>query len=188
MVFEERDPRALRVLARALGSTSRVTRLRAVSMLANIDCRDRTEWLEAACSDADEGVAQTALGVLSWVAQPTDPPWPQREDPRFDRVAAPLDEAAPCVSTAAPSRWQWEYVVEVWRDDGLLLGSYVAATCDDDDEHAKRIALGQAILANSGGTGDAFDAATAAAFIVAKRRLPGRRRAQGQRGTGPGSA
>ena len=188
MAFEEHDPRALRVLMRALRSTSRVTRLRAVCMLANVDCRDRTEWLEAACSDADEGVAQTALGVLSWVAQPSEPPWPQREDPRFDRIASPTDDAPPWVSTGAQSRWQWEYVVEVWRDDGLLLGSFVAATCDDDDEHAKRIALGQAILANSSGKGDVFDAATAAAFIVAKRRLPGHRRAQGRHGGGPVSS
>ncbi len=83
MVFEEHDPRALRVLLRALRSTSRVTRLRAVSMLANVDCRDRTEWLEAACSDADEGVAQTALGVLSWVAQAGRPALATARGPPF---------------------------------------------------------------------------------------------------------
>jgi len=187
MMSEEHDPRAIRVLARALRSTSRMTRLRAVSMLASINCNERTGWLEAACADPDAAVAQTALGVLAWVANPPEPPWPQREDPRYDRVAVPPGDVCPSTTPSGQSRWQWEYVVEVWRDDGLLLGSFVAATCADDDEHAKRIALGQAILANSSGRGDAFDAATAAAFIVAKRRLPGHRRSQGRR-SGPAGA
>lgn len=180
----EDHQRELAVLSRALHSTSRVTRLRAVSMLARIDCRDRARWLEAACEDGDTAVRQTALLVLSWVTQPASAPWPQREDPRFDRVVRPKTLADPGQAPEAWSRWRWEYVVEVWRDDGLLLGSYVAATCEEDDEHAKRVALGQAILANSNGAGDTFDAATAAAFIVGKRRLHGRRDTRSRRDRG----
>lgn len=184
MKSREDHQRELSVLARALHSTSRVTRLRAVSMLARVDCRDRARWLEVACEDADAAVRQTALGVLSWIAEPASAPWPQREDPRFDRVVRPTIEPDPDMVAGAWTRWQWEYVVEVWRDDGLLLGSYVAATCEEDDEHAKRIALGQAILANAGGRGDAFDAATAAAFIVGKRRVHGRKGIRGRRDGG----
>lgn len=190
MMFREQDPRALGVLARALHSTSRVTRLRAVAMLARVDCPDRLRWLEAACADGDEAVVATALGVLSWVVEPSEPTWPQREDPRFDRVAEPPAETVLRAATDSRSRWRWEYVVEVWREDGLLIGSYVAATCDEDDVHAKRIALGQAILANADGRGDAFDTGAAAAFIVAKRRLPGSLdpRDRGGRGSGRGLA
>lgn len=186
MVHKEEDSRALSVLARALQSTSRVTRLRAVSMLARVDCAHRAEWLETACADGDEAVASTALTVLSWVAEPDTPHWPQREDPRFDRVADSPADAAPWVDTGGRSRWRWEYVVEIWRDDGLLVGAYFAATCEEDDEHARRIALGQAILANAGGVGDAFDASTAAAFIVGKRRLPGSPDVTGRQGRDAG--
>jgi len=172
MTFREDDRRALGVLAGALQSTSRITRLRAVSMLARVQCADRMRWLEVACADSDEAVATTAQAVLSWVVEPPEPPWPQREDPCFDRVAPACGEPVP-PSGANTSRWKWEYVVEIWREDGLLVGAYFASTCAEDDDHAKRIALGQAILANSGKGGDSFDAATAAAFIVGKRYLPG---------------
>lgn len=188
MVYREEDLRVLGVLARALHSASRVTRLRAVSMLTRVDCDERIRWLEEAASDSDDAVNETALCVLAWVAEPVEPPWPQREDPCFDRMSEMCIEDEPRASRASGSRWKWEYVVEIWRDDGLLLGTYLAATCKEDDEHARRIALGQAILANSGGRGDAFDAGTAAAFIVSKERLsgsadaPGRRRRDGGQG------
>lgn len=165
------DARALDVLERALESTSRITRLRAVSMLARVECARRTRWLEAACSDGDDAVAATARVVLSWIADPQQPPWPQREDPRFDRVAGPTADEVSQLAFDSALRWRWEYVVEVWRADGLLIGTFLAATCEEDDEHAKRIALGQAILANAGAKGESFDAGTAATFIVGKRRL-----------------
>lgn len=114
-----------------------------------------------------------------------EPPWPQREDPRFDRLPDAMAELTPWAPEVALG-WQWEYVVEVWRDDGLLVGAYLATTCEEDDEHARRIALGQAILANAGGKGDAFDAATAAAFIVGKRRLAGRSGVRGRMGPDSG--
>lgn len=187
MMFREEDPRALGVLAHALHSTSRVARMRAVCMLARVDCHDRLRWLEAACADGDEAVAASALAVLSWVVEPAESTWPQREDPRFDRVAHPLGRTVAWTAAESRSRWRWEYVVEVWREDGLLIGSFLVATCDEDDVHAKRIALGQAILANAGDNGDAFDAATAAAFIVAKRQLPGCLDSRGRPGRGVGS-
>jgi hypothetical protein len=186
MMYREEDPRVLGVLACALHSSSRATRMRAVAMLARVDCADRMRWLEEACADSDEDVCATALGVASWVIEPAEPPWPQREDPSFDRVPRPRHDAAPQSETEPASRWQWEYVVEIWRDDGMLVGAYLAATCQEDDEHARRIALGQAILANAAGRGDAFDASTAAAFIVGKRRLPGCADAPGRRSRGKG--
>lgn len=181
MVSWQADSRALAVLSRALHSTSRVTRSRAVAMLAHVSCPQRTSWLEEALSDADSSVAAIALLVLSWVSEVDEPPWPQREDPSFDGAAAASTED-PNGPAAVSSRWQWEYVVEVWRDDGLLLGSYLVATCAEDDEHARRIALGQAILANAGGRGDPFDALTAASFIVDKRQLAGGGHVPGRRG------
>ncbi len=83
--------------------------------------------------------------------------------------------------------WEWEYAVEVWASDGMLVGVFLCATCQEDSEHAKKIALGQAVLASAGPSGDRFDPSTAAAFIVAKQRVrrdarrtgknrPGRRR------------
>jgi hypothetical protein len=168
------DQRMLDVLSRALRSSSRVTRVRAVSMLARVRGDRCMAWLEEALADSDEAVSATATCALAWVVEADDPPWPQREDPSFDRIADQMtDDSDFAASTMLPG-WQWEYVLEVWRDDGLLLGVFLATTCAEDDEHAKRIALGQAILANAGGRGDAFDASTAAAFIVGKRRLPGR--------------
>lgn len=171
MTYQQGDSRALGVLARALGSTSRVTRLRAVSMLALVECDERIPWLEAACSDGDVAVAQTAHVVLSWIVNPPEPPWPQREDPAFDRLGGPSADEVSQSPFERVLRWKWEYVVEVWREDGLLIGAFLAPTCEEDDEHARRVALGQAILANAGAHGEEFDAGTAAAFIVGKRRL-----------------
>ena len=188
MTDREGDTRALGVLARALGSTSRVTRLRAVSMLALVECDQRIPWLETACSDADVAVAQTARVVLSWIVNPPKAPWPQREDPSFDRLGGPSADEVSQSPFERALRWKWEYVVEIWREDGLLIGAFLAPTCEEDDEHAKRIALGQAILANAGAHGEEFDAGTAAAFIVGKRRLvdgpdsPGRSRRDSGRG------
>lgn len=186
MSYTEGDSRALRVLARALGAAGRVTRLRAVSMLAHVACDNRVSWLETACTDSDASVAATARIVLSWVAEATTPQWPEREDPRFDPVVCTRAEQAVRSPREGPSRWQWEYVVEVWREDGLLVGVYFAATCQEDDEHARRIALGQAILENAGGRGDSFDAGTAASFIVGKRRLRGPSDEPGKPGRGAG--
>jgi len=187
VAYWEDDPRALGVLERALQSASGATRMRGVAMLAHVACESREMWLQSAASDSDVAVAQTALAVMSWVIAPTHPSWPQREDPRFDRVDAPPAEVFPWTQAQPASRWKWEYVVEIWRDDGLLIGCYLAATCAEDDEHAKRIALGQAILANAGGRGDVFDAGTAAAFIVAKRRLAERSDASGHKRRGSGT-
>jgi len=68
-------------------------------------------------------------------------------------------------------RWEWEYAVEVWREDGLLVGVFLCTLIHEDDEHAKRIAVGQAVLASVSPTGDRFEPSTAAAFIVGKRRI-----------------
>lgn len=178
MLYRETDPRVLAVLSGALTSSSRVTRRRAVAMLARLECPDRMRWLEGARDDSDEGVRDAACAVIAWVLPVGSAPWPDREDPRFDRVSdEPLGEDEGLDSLAA-LRWEWEYSVEVWRADGLLLGVYLAATCTEDDEHAKRIALGQAILASTGPSGDAFEPERAAAFITGKRRV--RRRTSGE--------
>jgi hypothetical protein len=76
-----------------------------------------------------------------------------------------MAEAAACLS------WQWEYAVEVWREDGLLVGVFLSMAGAEDDERAKRIALGQAILASCAAGGDPFDPSRAAPFIVGKRRV-----------------
>jgi hypothetical protein len=169
-MYRETNPRALGVLERALHSASRSTRLRGVAMLSRVECQRRERWLAEACGDPDSAVRETARIVAAWVSEEPAEGFPQREDPRFD-VLAPLDPAAQSADAAAHFRWQWEYALEVWRDDGLLVGVYLATTCEEDDEHAKRIALGQAILASSTRGGDRFDPASAAAFIVAKRRI-----------------
>jgi len=170
-MYTETDPRVLRVLAHALASGSRPTRLRAVAMLARVACEPRERWLAEAGRDPDSAVRQTALIVSAWTAETADACWPQREDPAFDRVA-PLDPASDAeLDSAANLRWQWEYAVEVWRDDGMLVGVFLSTACEEDDEHAKCIALGQAILASSAPTGDRFDPASAAAFIVGKRQV-----------------
>ena len=167
---KETDLRALVVVERALHSANRATRQRAVAMLARLACESRMRWLEDATHDRDAAVRDTAVIVLAWVVDPAEAPWPDRED------SQPDSGRTPCYPTAAARGrsdvvWQWEYVVEVWRDDGMLVGSYLAATCNEDDEHAKRIALGQAILASVGPGGDAFEPDSAAAFIVAKRQV-----------------
>jgi hypothetical protein len=170
-MYTESDPRVLRVLERALHSSSRPTRLRAVAMLARVTCESARRWLDEACADPDQAVRQTALIVSAWTAVQDGDAWPQREDPAFDRVAA-LDAAWEAeLEVSAHLRWQWEYAVEVWRDDGLLVGVFLSTVCEEDDEHAKRITLGQAILASSAPSADRFDPESAAAFIVAKRRV-----------------
>lgn len=185
-MYVESDPKVIKVLDLALRSSSRMVRLRAVCMLANVSCERRAEWLTAACSDGDVAVRQVASTVMSWTLAVESPPWPQREDPAFDRVPL-LDEPETLLDAGASLGWEWEYAVEVWRDDGMLVGVFLSATCQDDNEHAKKIALGQAVLASAGPSGDSFDPSTAAAFIVAKRRVrrearpPGRKREGRQR-------
>lgn len=170
-MHEESDPRALHVLNRALKSGSRATRLRAVAMLARFACEPRERWLAEAESDPDVAVRQTALIVSAWTATCGGDAWPQREDPAFDRVA-PLEVASDAqLERSLRPRWQWEYAVEVWREDGLLVGVFLSTTCEEDDEHAKRMALGQAILTSSAPGGDAFEPETAATFIVGKRQV-----------------
>jgi|GEM_PF-2254844 len=185
MLYRETDPRVLAVLSGALRSSSRVTRLRAVAMLARVDCAERVPWLEAARADSDEGVRSVACAVIAWTLIVSPAPWPAREDPRFDRISEELFEDEEEFEALVASRWEWEYSVEVWRADGLLLGVYLATTCAEDDEHAKRIALGMAILASTDPSGDSFDPERAAAFITGKRRV--RRHAKGDRKRGFGS-
>jgi len=182
-MYTETDPRVLSVLSRALASSSRATRLRAVAMLARLDCEQRQRWLDGASEDRDGAVRETALIVSAWTAHSTGATWPEREDPAFDRVPdLDCDDSAE-LERAAQMRWGWEYAVEVWRGDGLLVGVFLSTSCGEDDEHAKRIALGQAILASSSKGADRFDPGDAAAFIVGKRRV---RRGAGQaRGPGP---
>jgi hypothetical protein len=166
----EADSKALEVLACALESTSRITRLRAVSMLARFECPERGRWLDRACRDADEGVRSAAVAVCAWVAVPDEPCLPDRENPAFDAIPRIVDPIIALEATASGNR-SWEYSVEVWRHDGLLVGVFLSALCNEDDEHAKRIALGQAILASAGPGGDSFDPERAAAFIVGKRTV-----------------
>jgi hypothetical protein len=170
-MYVESDPRTLQVLARALASGSRATRLRAVAMLSRVECEARQRWLDEAMHDPDQGVRDTAVIVSAWTLPVDVPLWPQREDPAFDRMP-PLDAGFDAhIESAVRLRWQWEYAVEVWRADGLLVGVYLSTACQEDDEQAKRIAWGQAILASSAPGGDAFDPAGAAAFIVGKRQV-----------------
>lgn len=170
-MYTESDPRILEVLSKALKSTSRTVRVRAVSMLARVDCASRGAWLAEAANDSDEGVRDAALAVTAWILVPTGPrPWPDREELALDRVAGPLEPESELEVRAALG-WEWEYAIEVWREDGLLIGVFLSATCSEDDEHAKKIALGQAILSSAEGRGDSFDPAMAAAFIVGKRRV-----------------
>ena len=168
-MYDETDPRVVGVLEHALRSTSRATRLRAVAMLARVRCASRERWLASAGKDPDSAVRDTAIAVVSWVFSPSTPPWPAREDPAYDRLP---DVAWECEADAAAClSWQWEYAVEIWRSDGLLVGVFLSTACREDDEHAKRIALGQAILASCASRGDPFDPSEAASFIVGKRRV-----------------
>ena len=181
-MYTELDPRVIKVLDLALRSSSRMVRLRAVCMLANVSCEQRTRWLATASRDSDVAVCQAASAVISWTLTVESPPWPQREDPAFDCIGQ-LAEPEELLDAGAGLGWEWEYAVEAWRDDGMLVGVFLCATCQDDNEHAKKIALGQAVLASAGPSGDRFEPATAAAFIVAKRRV---RRGARLRGTKPG--
>lgn len=166
----EADDRTRNVLSRALNSPSRALRMRAVLMLTTVDCPQRTAWIDAALRDRDPAVREAATLAACWTATPADArPWPAREE------VPPLDEEADALSgleAAVAMSWQWEYAVEVWRDDGLLVGVFLATSFAEDDHHARAVALGQAILHSTGGGGDAFDPATAATFIVGKRRVP----------------
>jgi len=170
-MYAEHDPKVLAVLERALRSGSRPTRLRAVAMLARVDCDSRARWLARAAEDPDRAVRETATIVSAWTCAEPAPDWPDREDPVFDRLAA-LDAVADEFERVLHPTWQWEYTLEVWREDGLLVGVFAATVDLEDDEHAKRMALGQAILASAMPTGDRFNPESAAAFIVAKRRVP----------------
>jgi hypothetical protein len=80
---------------------------------------------------------------------------------------------SPTAQDDATPAWRWQYTAEVWASDGLVVGVFGSSSFGEDDEHAKRIALGQAILANAGPRADAFDPAGAAAFIVSKERILG---------------
>jgi hypothetical protein len=182
-MYAECDPKVIKVLDFALGSSSRTVRLRAVCMLANVCCEQRAGWLRAACEDDDVVVRQAANTVTSWTLVVESPPWPQREDPAFDRVPH-LAEPEELLEAGAGFGWEWEYAVEVWRNDGMLIGIFLCTTCQDDNEHAKKIALGQAVLASAGPSGDRFDPSTAAAFIVAKRRARRGSRSQDTRRRG----
>ena len=171
MLYRETDPRALAVLEGALRSTSAATRIRAVSMLSCLDCERRLEWLSSALADPDASVRATAICVSAWIADAAGPRWPAREDVGSDSPHTSEYRTIAGLPAEPRSRWQWEYVVEVWREDGLLVGVYLAATCSEDDEHARRIALGQAIVESTSRRGDRFDPGSAAAFIVEKRWL-----------------
>jgi len=182
-MYTESDPQVLSVLERALASSSRATRLRAVAMLSRVSCDRRARWLDAACEDPDRAVRETAAIVSAWTIESDGETWPQREDPAFDRIPGLRLDTSDELERAVETRWEWEYAVEVWRGDGLLVGVFLCTSCGEDDEHAKRIALGQAILASSVKGADRFDPGDAAAFIVGKRRV---RRGAGQP-KGPGS-
>jgi hypothetical protein len=152
-------------------------------MFEHLAFAKRTEWLDVARRDDDESVRQAAAAVISWTLDVASPPWPQREDPAFDNVLQ-LSEPAELLEASAGLRWEWEYAVEVWRCDAMLVGVFLCTTCQDDNEHAKKIALGQAILASAGPSGDRFEPATAAAFIVAKRRVRRNARSRGSKRRG----
>jgi hypothetical protein len=184
-MYTDSDPRVIAVLEAALRSSSRTVRLRAVCMLANVSCARRSDWLAVAGVDTDAAVRQAATIVASWAVVVESPPWPQREDPSFDRVAH-LADSETVLDAAASLRWEWEYVVEVWRADGMLVGVFLCTTCQDDVEHAKKIALGQAVLASTGPSGDRFEPATAAAFVVARRRVRRGARRLGRKRNGMG--
>ncbi len=127
-MYPESDPKTLRVLQRSLGSSSRVLRLRAVCMLSRVSCDQREIWLSAACTDSDPAVSQTASAVLAWTLEPESAPWPEREDPSFDRMPQ-LVKPEETLDASVGLRWEWEYAVEVWREDGLLVGVFLCTLC-----------------------------------------------------------
>ena len=170
--YHENDPRTLAVLSSALRSSSRATRLRAVAMLASVACPQRDAWLAVALGDPDRGVRDTATIVRAWLTPcPELSCLPVREVMADGSAQADPDDE-PERALPGACGYEWEYTVEVWRMDGLQLGSYFVRTCQEDDRHARSIALGQAILANVGTRGDAFDPELAATFIVEKSRRP----------------
>ncbi len=169
--YHENDPRTLIVLYSALRSSSRATRLRAVAMLASVACPQRDAWLDIALRDLDRGVRDTATIVRAWLTPCADAGLPVREV-IVDGIADSDPDDGPERALPGVCSYEWEYTVEVWRMDGLPLGSYFVRTCQEDDRHARSIALGQAILANVGTRGDAFDPELAATFIVDKSRRP----------------
>jgi hypothetical protein len=178
MIYREENPRALAVLARALNASSRATRVRAVAMLSCVDFDQRMEWLEQAAADDSRDVSDTARAVIAWVTQVTDPPWPAREECAADPEPT---EPADYEELSSGDLREWEYVVEVWRDDALLVGVFLASIHEEDDDHAKCIALGQAIMASTHPGQDRFDPGSAAAFIVGKRHIARRPRARRDR-------
>lgn len=171
-MYTETDPRTLGVLERALGSASKATRQRAVAMLAHVDCPSREHWLEVAEQDRDVAVCQMACIVGAWVCEAGDPPWPAREEVPFDGSIEESVLGDGEIVFAAGNPHNWEYVVEVWRSDGLPVGVFLCVTCSEDDVHAKCIALGQAVLASASSGAERFEPSEAAAFIVGKRRVP----------------
>ena len=184
-MYTETNPRALHVLACALASGSKATRLRAVAMLSRVDCTSRSRWIQAAETDRDPGVRQMACIVSAWVCEVGDPPWPAREESAWDESAYELAGEHVELEIAAGVRYDWEYVVEVWRADGLPVGVFLAATCAEDDEHAKCIALGQAVLASASARGERFEPSEAAAFIIGKRRVRHAKDRSGEGSTSP---
>jgi hypothetical protein len=175
-MYEEADPRVIGVLSRALASSSRATRLRAVAMLARVRCAPRAFWLDIAGDDRDRAVRETAAIVSAWTLELDAASWPDRENMAFDRVADLDCDGSMELERSVQLRWEWEYTIEVWRGDGQLVGVFLSTSCGEDDEHAKKVALGQAVLASSAGGADRFEPSEAAAFIVGKRRA--------RRGTG----
>jgi len=137
-------------------------------MLATVMCPQRDAWLDCAILDPESIVREAAIAVASWVAEPRACTWPSREE--VGDAREPTSEAADDLELAVAASWGWEYTVEVWREDGLCIGVFLSTSRLEDDEHAKKVALGQAVLATASGAGDGFDPATAATFIVEKRR------------------
>lgn len=173
-MYVETGSNAFLILQRALASPSASLRVRAVAMLAHADCALRLVWLEEALHDRDAEVRLTAAVVLPYVFEPDESCWPEREDPRFDRAVQLTFEGLgePCPDRhSGRLQWEWEYVVEVWREDGLLIGVFVARTCSGDERHAATIGLGQAVLQSAGPFGEQFDSAHAGAFVTQKRRV-----------------
>jgi hypothetical protein len=167
-MYLETDARVLNVLERSLGSPGRTERLRAVELLAHIDCADRARWLKSARADEDPTVRDMARNAESWGCEDSEPAWPVREECdawRTDVIARPTD----AYRGSRRGEVGWEYVVEVWDRDAAQVGIYAAITCGEDDRHAKCIALGRAIL-DSVDSSRPFEPAGATAFIIVKRR------------------
>lgn len=173
-MYREEDACTLRTLERALGSPGVSTRLRAVEILAHVDCRRRREWLDDALQDHAPAVRDMARIAASWGSECPSTGWPAREEcgaecaPVF---ATPTDGYRGSRNGASG----WEYVVEVWDGEGARVGTYVAITCGEDDRHAKHIALGRATLDREAARAERFEPLGATVFIVGKRRHVRRR-------------